>query len=68
VLDAEVASYETVGVAVGDRFRWRSRPVELIDIAHLQANWVQVLVRFIDDANLPPVSMPYPDLIAGIGL
>jgi hypothetical protein len=52
--------------AVGDRFTWRLRPVELIDIANLQPDYVQVLVRFLDDANRPPVSMPYQDLIAGM--
>jgi hypothetical protein len=67
VLDAAVAYNETAHVAVGDRFRWRSRPVELIDMTHLQHDWDQVLVRFTDDANQPAVSMPYQDLMAGIG-
>jgi len=73
VLETEIAVDETSGrapdpsvVAVGDRFTWRLRPVELIDIANLQPDWIQALVRFVDDANRPPVSMPYQDLVAGM--
>jgi hypothetical protein len=57
------ASYE---LAVGDRFTWRSRPVELIDLARLDRDWSQAVIRFLDDPNQPAASMPYQDLIEGL--
>jgi hypothetical protein len=54
--------------AVGDRFTWHARPVELVDLASLDGSWHQVVLRLLDNPTQPPVSMPFDDLIAGLDL
>jgi hypothetical protein len=68
VLSTDVASggHNERVVTIGQKFIWWSQPVELIDVASLDPDWCQVLVRFVDDMNRPPVSMPYEELVEGL--
>lgn len=48
--------------AVGDRYRIRGRVAEVTDVAPLSSGHEQVVLRWVDDARRPPLSLLASDL------